>query len=189
MELTLSKKPVTHQQQTDAGVIRSLNKAGIFAHYHRAGLDTVKHEDAKRLQEWVLTTSQTSPQTGFTFIGGNDMEDFAILVARGLHVTGRPVSVIPLIRFCDWLHNDRDRLEERLDEVKVLLLTKVSPSEVGDELFTKRELRFMATRLEEWIAAGQRLLIHSKLPMDRSGLPSELVQRVAKLNETIGEWK
>jgi hypothetical protein len=182
-------KPVTHQQQTDDGIVRSLNKAGIRARYHRLTLDTCKHRDAKRLQEWVLTTSSREIERGFTFVGGNELEDLAVLVARGMHVTGRTACVMSAVRFCDWFHNDRDYLEDRLDAANVLLLTQVSPAEVGDEIFSKRELRFMAARLDEWISSQNRLLLHSTLPLQHSGLPSDLLQRVAQINETIGEWK
>ncbi|QSY98677.1 hypothetical protein J2J97_31905 (plasmid) [Rhizobium bangladeshense] len=182
-------KPTSHQQQTDDGIIRSLDKAGIRARYHRMSLKDVQHRDTKRLEEWVLKTSTEELEHGFTFIGGNDLEDLAILVARGLHVTGRSACVMPMIRFCDWFHNDRDYLEERLDKATALLLTQVGPSEVGDEVFSKRELRFMGTRIDEWISDRNRLLLHSKLPLQHSGLPGELLQRVAQLNETIGEWK
>lgn len=179
----------SHRKQTDDAVARSLNKAGIRARYHHSTLTTVKHPEAVRLLDWVNKTSRTQVQEGFTFIGGNQMEDLAIIVARGMHLTGRACWVLPLLRFADLLKNDREYLTDRMDEAQVLVLTNAGPKEPGEVVFERRELRFMEMLLDEWIADGNRLLLHSTLPMNAGWFSGDFLQRVAALNETITELR
>jgi hypothetical protein len=179
-----------HQKQTDDAVVRSLNAVGIRARYHRTTLAQSNHPEAKRLGEWVMTGSAQDAESGWTFIGDNDVEDLAILVARGLHITGRKCQVMPLIRFYEWLDEDRSYLEDRLADATALLVTQAGPSEPGDIVFSKRELRRIETRLDEWMAGRQRLLLHATLPVTGAGwFSTGFLQRVARRNETIGAWK
>ena len=105
----------SHAKQIEEGVIRSLNRAGIRARYHRASLkahaSTVAHDiDAWLHGESPYGDSRFETDRGFVFQGGNAMYDLAVMTARGLHLTGRAVRVMALIRFQELLAGDRDYL-------------------------------------------------------------------------------
>jgi hypothetical protein len=179
----------SHKKQTDDGIIRSLNKAGIRHRYHRTMLADSQHKDAARILEWVNGASKEDMSKGWTFIGGNDVEDLAIITARGLHLTGRPCFVMTLLRFCSYMNEDASYLEERLGEVSTLLITHATPVKENDDVFTRRELRQLQERMNEWMDDGNRLLIHGKLQLNSGWYSAEFLQRVAQVNENLGVWK
>lgn len=180
-----------HRKQVEEAVARSLSVAGIKVCYHGMSLSAHASPEAGPLAEWVSGASRESQTDGFSFIGGNDMEDLAILVARGLHITGRAVRVYHLIRFNELLVQDRDYLEENLDKVGNLLLTHAGPSTPNEVIYTPREMRSLEWRLQDWMSEGGRLLLHSKFDMvpDRGWFSGDFLQRVATCNKVIREGR
>lgn len=179
---------MSHAAQIDESITRSLNRAGIRPRYHRGQLSEHPSKYSAELVDWVLGASKEEPGTGWTMIGGNDTEDLAILLARGLHITGRAMRVLSAMTFQRYLAEDRVYLRDTTQDASGLLLTQLGPQDVKEErIFTDREIRGMENWLNDWVAEGNRLLVHSSRPLEGAWFSANFLQRVATVNETIRE--
>lgn len=181
----------SHKQQQEEGVRRSLAKAGIRARYHDISLRDLAdkgNKTAERLADWVVSRT-VGDGDGLTFQGGNDSEDMAILTARGLQLTGRQCYVTRLLRLSELLSTERAYVVERIEEVNTLVITHAGPEKAGDTVLTLREVRQLEGFLDDWLADGRRLILHSHLPMSSGWFSTSFLQRVASVNTEIGAWQ
>lgn len=168
-----------HRQQIEAGVAASLRKAGIRDRYHFKTLTSLAadgHQLAANSLEW-FNANHAEPGRSAVFIGNHEHEDMAILVSKAFHMSGRSAYVSRLLRFLELMSEDRQYLEDRIENVEVLTLIQAGPNRAGENVFTDREIRRLEGRLDDWLADGRRLILHCQ--MHPVWFSADFLQRVA----------
>lgn len=178
---------VSHKQQRDEAIIRSLNRAGIRPRYHRMTISDLNHPLSPRLKEWVDVTSHQEPHRGLTLIGGNDMEDLTVAVARGLHLTGRAVYVTGVVGFYE-LVMDRERREDILSKVQTLVVRGYANVHAAGEgeAFSRKDLLWMERVLTDWLEDGDRLILHAASADFSGWLSPGFMDRLGRVNTVYG---
>lgn len=103
-----------------AGVVESLNNAGIGSAYHRRSLKEV----SQALADIAKTELRIGAQEGrgLFFVGSLRAADATILAARALHLQGIRCCVVRLTRLIDWLDNNADNLTQAEDADALFVL-------------------------------------------------------------------
>jgi len=176
-----------HAKQTKDGIFASLRAAGFKPRFFERSLSSHEHRLSADLIEWVNGASTLDTVSGLTFVGGNAMEDLAILTARALHVTGRSMRQLSMIRLHDMLSN-MDRLDAFTGPANGLLLLQAGPMhQREDQCFSHFDIRRIEDFLSDWLMDERRLIVHSPCPLAQGWFSGNLLQRVAMVNDVYNE--
>jgi hypothetical protein len=114
---------------------QSLKDAGIGPRYHDLRLSSFGDPGTK-LYEWMNSKREAIKAGGSAVFHGLGLSDMIITMARGLHVNGVGVRVIPLARMGLWVKSP-EKIEELNDEVRALFVMSCADSRKGCPLYDR----------------------------------------------------
>jgi hypothetical protein len=123
------------QAERDKEIAYSLRDAGIGTRYHDLRLDDFKLPGAW-LKDWMLNHAEQIKGGASAVFHGLGLTDLIITMARGLHVNGVGVRVVPLGRMGLYLKSP-DKLEELNDDVRALFIMNCADSRKGCPLYDR----------------------------------------------------
>lgn len=184
--------PETHQQQIKAEVSASMLRAGIGRAYHNRALGKMGTKAAEELTTWVKGDSGDDLRSGrgITFNGsGTGAYDHFMLVARGLHLTGRSVRVTPLLYLIKVIEADnREKLQEYEEAAGLFIVNFHAPQRSDKSAcpLNPWQVREIENYLLERTDNLRSVFLHTTEALSDGGWWSPtLVQRVATLNRHI----
>lgn len=180
--------PETHRKQINDKIAESLVLAGIGRAYHQRTLSDVS--GGVVLQALIAdgtARSEVQEGRGWNIIGLHSTAyDAAILLARGLHLSGLKARVASLTRLLNQIKEGGDLLPEYAD-CSVLMVTNFYQTYPGNPVpLEGYEVRAVETFLQERLDDRRAVFVHSAKPLAESVWWSPvLLGRLSGLNRTL----
>lgn len=178
----------SHQRQAHEGIGQSLLAAGIGRAYHQRTVAEVPHGDFFR--QWITehARDEVNAGRGITIVGASaTARDAFVLLARGVHLSGMKVRLVPLRRLIAQIVHEGELLEQ-FEECRALFVSEFFQTYPGNPVpLTGREVQEVEQFLSDRLDNMASVFVHAAKPMTGSDLwwSPTMVQRLGSLNRTV----